>query len=255
MLRLAARQIDLLQRELAQSPEALLAVIFDDGQPVPELVQVVCGVAVSADGALIIVNEDPDPGRTDWYGYKRGDPVALFRISDYLGTPLTLISRIRVASAEAEWIVLHAGGTMCPPSLLELMRYVASQRFTKPRFLILVERLDLICAAPELADLAALGQPIDLTANRDQAYFREIITSADLDPETLTLLADVFARLWAGPLPDLTPRSLERTCELAPLLGLRHAVEGEYLDSWHDSGTDMKLVERIIEELLRERTP
>jgi hypothetical protein len=49
------------------------------------------------------------------------------------------------------------------------MRYVASQTFTKPRFLILVERLDLICASPELADLAALRQPIDLTTNRDRA--------------------------------------------------------------------------------------
>ena len=253
MLRLAARKVDVLQRELAQSSDTLLVVILDDGQPVSELVQVVCGVT-DADAAPITLSEDPDPARTDWYGHKPGDPVALFRISDYVGTPLTLINSIRVASAEAEWIVLHAGGTTCPPALLELMRYVASQTFTKPRFLILVERLDLICAAPELADLAALGPSIDLTTDRDRAYFREIITSADLDPETLTLLADVFARLWAGPLPDLTPRSLERTCELAPVLGLRPAVEMEYLDSGRASDTERERVEQVIREVLRERT-
>ena len=253
MLRLAARQIDLLRRELAQNSEALLVVILDDGQPVPELVQVVCGVTVAADH-VIILREDPDSTRTDWYGHKRGDPVAFFRINEYISTPLTLINRIRVASADAEWIVLHPDGTICPPSLLELMRHVASQTFSKPRFLIVIDRLDLICADPELADLAALGQSIDLTTNRDQAYFREIIASEDLSPEALTLLADIFARLWAGPCPDLTPRSLERTCESTPFRGLREAVENEYLHPWRCEDTEREWAEQVIREVLHERT-
>lgn len=233
MLVLARRQIEILRQETDHRLGGLTTVVIDDAQSVDEVVSVVTGGSA-------------DSGGSD-------DDVVCFRISNYLGTPIDLVDAIRAAAAEANWIILHAGCNRCPPALLELMRFVAHQEFSRPRFLIVVERLDLACASPELAELATLSQRVDLTLVRDATYFREIMEPSELDAGTLTLLVDVFRRLQAGPLPDLTTRSLQRTCSTAALFGVRTAVETEYIARLAD-GSHRNAVANIIQEALRDRS-
>lgn len=233
MLRLTRRQTEILRQELDDHLGGLMTVVIDDGQSVGHMIDAAAEVT-------------PEPGRS------RGG-VARFRISDYLGTPTGLVKAIRSAVAEADLIILHAGGTQCPPALVELVRFIADQEFSRPRFLIVVERLDLACAAPELVELVNLCRRIDLTLSRDSAYFREIAERPDLDERSLSLLVDLFENLLAGPLPHVTTRSLDRTCSAATKIGVRRAVELEYIGAL-PPGPQRDAVENAVKEALGGRS-
>lgn len=221
MLRLAGRQIETLRRDVDAGRQPV-TVIIDDGQPVAELI----------------------------YGLVGRSDVPLFRMTDGLFAVPSLIDGVRGAAAAADWLVIYAGGTFCPPALVELMRFVAGQEFRLPRFITVVERLDLAWASPELAEVAALGRLIDLTADRDTAYFREIVTEPELEQRTVTLIVDLFERLRSGPLPDLTTRSLERACSAAAWGGVERGAELAFLGRLRP-GPEHDAAEKIIKEALR----
>lgn len=231
MTGLARRQVTrLLQDVVVKGPNPSYVVI-DDGQSIGDLTHVVTGVEVG-------------PGKSI-------DGVYRFRISDYAGAGSRLVSLIETAVTDATWIIIHAGGTQCPPALLELMSYVSNQHFRSPRFVLVVERLDLECASSELRELFKLGQIVDLTINRDGAYFLELVCPLGAPPTVTEMLVRLHLQMLESAVPAhlQSLRTLARACETGASVDLETTVDVNYLAGLDPASADYAVVRRVIEEV------
>lgn len=203
-------------RQIEMSPDvAIWSIVIDDGQRAWQLVEIVTGKSPSL--------TDSDPDRS----------VPAFRLSEgYYSGPF-LVEQLRQLIATASWIVIYAGGTRCAPELVELMQYLDGQNFDEPRFLVIVDAMDLECATTELQTLVHLGRLIDLTAHRDSEYYWELIADNDLPPPLARTLAEFHhqvAALEGSRSIPFTTRNLNRAAHrLAAKDPITLAVEMEYL--------------------------
>jgi len=236
MIRLAQRQVAKLLLEVEAKGVNPAYVVVEDGQSIGDLTHTVTGV-------------DVGPGQSV-------DGVYRFRLSDYLSAGSRLVSRIQGAVEDAVWIIIHAGGTQCPPALLELLTYISSQDFRSPRFLIAVERLDLECASSELQELFMLRPLIDLTADRDNAYFLELVAPLGAPWAATVALVRLHLRMLesAAPAHLQSLRTLARACETAAHFDLGTAVDSNYLAGLDPSSADYAAVRQLVEEVIGDGT-
>lgn len=194
MLGWARSQLDALKQIESSTGVAIWSIVIDDGQPVEQLAQIITG---------------QQPSFTD---IGQSQSVPAFNLSQGTAGPV-LVERLRREIAAATWIVIYAGGTQCPPALIELMQYVSGQNFHEPRFLIVVDAIDLECASAGLQALVRLGRFIDLTAGRNVEYYRELIANYDISATLKHKLADFHhqvAALDGSRSVPFTTRNLDR---------------------------------------------
>lgn len=234
MVGFAKRQVERLSHEVVEQHDNPAFVIIEDGQSVTDLVSEVTGVTVG-------------PGQS-------GDGVHRFRVSDYAGSGVQLVSRIESAVADAAWIIIHVGGTVCPPAFLELMTYIAAQDFRWPRFLVVVERLDLECASDELLELFTLGRVVNLTTSRDSAYFLELVAPLGAPLAATEKLVQLHLRMVNSDVPAhlQSLRTLVRSCEMAAQYDLQSTLDLQYLAGLDSSTADYSTVKQLIEEVFGE---
>jgi hypothetical protein len=234
MVGFAHRQVERLLREVVAQNDNPAFVVIEDGQSISDLTITVTDVAVGPSQSI--------------------DGVYRFRISDYAGADARLVSQIESAVADAAWIIIHVGGTMCPPALLELVAYISTQNFQKPRFLVVVERLDLECASSELLDLFTLGRTVDLTTNRDSAYFLELVAPLGASQAATEKLVQLHLLIVNSVVPARLQslRTLIRACEMASYCDLQRTLDSQYLAGLDPSTADYSAVKQLIEEVCRD---
>jgi hypothetical protein len=69
--------------------------------------------------------------------------VGWFRITNHLPTGERMIDLIKEAVEEAEWIFIHAGGSICPEPVFEFMLFLRGEKFSTPRFVFVAEATDV----------------------------------------------------------------------------------------------------------------
>lgn len=232
MIRLTQRQVAKLLHEVEAEGINPAYVVFEDGQSVGDLTRTVTGIEVDSEQSV--------------------GGVYRFRLSDYVSSGSRLVSRLKTAVEDAAWIIIHVGGTQCPPALLELMTYISAQDFQTPRFLVAVERLDLECASNELQELFKLEPIIDLTIDRDEAYFRELVAPLGAPTAATEALVRLHLRMLESAVPAYLQslRTLARACEIAAIFDLRTAVDSNYLGGLTPSSADYAAVRQLIEEVI-----
>lgn len=221
---------------MRQSPEIVLwSLIIDDAQDAEDL-------------SIIISKQYAANGLSGSAAFR------MFRLSNYLGDGqgVALVSLIQSAAEESEWVTLYAGGTLCPPPVLELMTFLAGSSFEVPRFLVVVEALDYACASPELRQLVGLGKRVDLTEQRSGQYFVELVDRIGAPPEDVKQLVELHLRV-LGTLPAPhrlhSTRSLLRACETVRVVGARTAAKLEYLVGLDPADRAYVIVEQLINEV------
>lgn len=139
-----ARQLAHLDAALPGAGNPVYVLVYDT-QGAGPLIEHLCGTSAEI--------EQADNG------------IAWFRLSHYLPTGELLVERIQEVADSVDWVFLHTGCSVMPPAVLELLRFVAVQEATRPRFVVVGEQTDVIHGDAAMKQLFFESAPLlDLRA-------------------------------------------------------------------------------------------
>ncbi|MGH3828826.1 MAG: hypothetical protein ACRDRS_00010 [Pseudonocardiaceae bacterium] len=226
-------------REILPRAANLTSIVIEDGQPVSIIAKI-----LSDQGSSLTK-----------VGDRSAEHVAMIRVSNYIGSnadAAILLDTVKEKAETADWVVLHVGATVVPFSLVQLARFIVALPLGRPRFLLVVEDLDYLCASPELGQLTQLSPPCGLIEDRSFEYFLQIPCPGDGQPsEVVKSLVRLHMRVLGSSL-DTYLKSLRSPASAIEVinasLSWEDATDLVYLAGLEPDSPEYHLMARLISE-------